>query len=118
MCVPHSTLPLLVSTEKINFMDVYDVMHGQRQRQSGTRDKKVSTTHNVPCSEHANKRDETTDYIFRSTLNLVVINTYRSTLILAKFCYIRSHRYSNLSNWTISQPKYDGFSSNLGPFSP
>ena len=36
MCVPHSTLPLLVSTEKINFMDIYDVMHGQRQRQSGT----------------------------------------------------------------------------------
>ena len=58
-------------------MDIYDVMHGQRQRQSGTRDKQVSTTHNVPCSEHANKRDETTDYIFRTTLNRAEMLVFR-----------------------------------------
>ena len=37
-CLPHFTLPLLVllwqnaSTEKINFMDIYEVMHGQVEK--------------------------------------------------------------------------------------
>ena len=46
---------------------------------------------------------------------------YKSTLMLVKFCYtssFRSHRYHNLSNWAISQPNNDGFSSNLDPLTP